>query len=470
VRAIIYTRVSDDQRDGRSPAEQETEARAVCERKGWEVLEVLTDSAGASRHSRRARPGWERAKSLIAGGDLEVLVTWEASRAERKLAGVAELIDLCAAHGVFWSYKGRTYDPATSSDRFAIGLDGLVASREADETSERVRRAMRQGAARGRPHGRLLYGYRRDYELGGRHKTLRRQYPDPATGPVVRRIFTEYLSGKGSRSIATELNAADVAAPKGGRWNDLHVRRILRNPAYAGVRSHRGELAGERWDGWEPLVPIDVYERAQARLERMGERNVRQRQSAHLLTGVLRCGVCLDVGRPGRMRVNTQATRAMYSCRDRHCVARSLPKLDAHVVRLVLERLALPDVAETLADVNHPDVEAARARAEGLRADLFEAFELWRARKLSPSAYARMEAELEPQIAEAERAARRAMVPLELDDLPTSSRVDAWWDGLGDERQREVIAALIVVVVVNPLKPGMWPRRFYPELVEIDWR
>jgi site-specific DNA recombinase len=471
VLGLIYTRVSDDQRDGRSPAEQEIEARAVCEREGWDVLEVLTDSAGASRHSRRARPGWERAKALIADGAVDVLVTWEASRAERKLAGVAELIDLCAAHGVLWSYKGRTYDPAKSADRFAIGLDGLVASREADETSERVQRAMRQGAAQGRPHGRLLYGYRRDYELGhGRKPALVRQYPDPETAPVVRRIFAEYLSGKGSRSIASELNVAGLDAPKGGEWNDLHVRRILRNPAYAGLRSHRGQLSRERWEGWESLVPVDMYERAQARLVRMGERNVRQRQSAHLLTGVLRCGVCLDAGRSGRMRVNTAGTRAMYSCRERHCVARSLPKLDAHVVRLVLERLALPDVGETLAASTDAAVERARQQAEELRAELAEAFELWRARKLSASAYARMEADIEPRIAEAERAARRAMVPLELDDLPPAERVDAWWDGLDAERQREVIAALIVVVVVRPLEPGMWPRRFYPELVEIDWR
>ena len=139
-------------------------------------------------------------------------------------------------------------------------------------------------------------------------------------------------------------------------------------------------------------------------------------------------------------------------------------------MRLVLERLTLPDVAEALAASTDPTVELARDQAEQLRAELAEAFELWRARKLSAGAYARMEAELEPQIAEAERGARRAMVPLELDDLPPADRVDAWWDGLDPERQRELIAALIVVVVVRPLEPGMWPRRFYPELVEIDWR
>ena len=99
-----------------------------------------------------------------------------------------------------------------------------------------------------------------------------------------------------------------------------------------------------------------------------------------------------------------------------------------------------------------------------------EAFGLWQARKLSVGAYARMEADLEPRIAEAEREARRAMVPIELDDLPTQADgVDAWWDGLDTERQREIVAALVVAGRVHPLKPGMWPRRFYPELVEIDW-
>jgi site-specific DNA recombinase len=367
-RALILTRVSDDQRDGRSPQQQEADGQAVCDREGWSVVAVLCDKVGASRHSRGRRRDFERAKAMIAAGDIDVLVTWEGSRATRRIDEVAELIDLCERHGVGWHYKGRLHGMSRGDDRFATVMDIAFAARESDETSDRVRRDMRSSAAKGRPHGRNLYGYRRDYELGGRHKTLVRQYPDPETAPVVRRIFAEYLSGKGSRSIATGLNAERVGALKGGEWNDLHVRRILRNPAYAGLRSHRGQLSGERWEGWEPLVPVEVYERAQARLDRMGERNVRQRQSAHLLTGVLRCGVCLDAGRAGRMRVNTAGTRAMYSCRERHCVARSLPKLDAHVVRLVLERLALPDVAQALAASTDPAVELAREQAEELRA------------------------------------------------------------------------------------------------------
>ena len=52
----------------------------------------------------------------------------------------------------------------------------------------------------------------------------------------------------------------------------------------------------------------------------------------------------------------------MYSCRDRHCVGRSLPKLDLYVTGKVLERLSQPDVAEALAETTNPAADVARQR------------------------------------------------------------------------------------------------------------
>ena len=42
IRAVIYARVSSDRAKGRSVAEQETECRAECDRRGWPVAHVLT--------------------------------------------------------------------------------------------------------------------------------------------------------------------------------------------------------------------------------------------------------------------------------------------------------------------------------------------------------------------------------------------------------------------------------------------
>jgi site-specific DNA recombinase len=120
--ALIYTRVSKDRKQSRSTAEQEAECRALCDREGWDVLDVLSDNGrSASRYAKRSRPAWEEVKARIATGAVDVLVTWEASRSNRDLAEFTELRDLMRAHSVLLNYSGRTLDLDDSSDSFRAG-------------------------------------------------------------------------------------------------------------------------------------------------------------------------------------------------------------------------------------------------------------------------------------------------------------------------------------------------------------
>ncbi|WP_287001199.1 recombinase family protein, partial [Gordonia sp. UBA7860] len=146
VRAIIYCRVSSDPRQrGKSVTEQESDCRAVASTHGWDVGEVLVDNdRGASRYSRGQRPAYERLAHILAPGD--VLVTWEASRAQRDLAAYLELRELCASRGVLWCYSGKIHDLNAGDDRFVTGLDALLAEKEVEQTRERVLRAVRANA------------------------------------------------------------------------------------------------------------------------------------------------------------------------------------------------------------------------------------------------------------------------------------------------------------------------------------
>ncbi len=458
-RALIYSRVSQDRSGGRSPAEQEAEARQVCARGGWEVTEVVTDSLGASRHSKGTRQGWAQARQLVADGAVDVLVTWEASRAQRDLAAYAELRELCARNGVRWSYSGRTYDMAESGDRFATGIDALLAEREADETAERVRRAMRGNAANGRPHGRRLFGYERVYD--DRTGLLVGQVPLPDEAALVRQVFTGYLAGRGIRTLARELNDAGMVTSTGARWADGQIRRMLSNPAYAARRVHRGEVVGEA--DWPAIINPETFDRVQARFAAMAGRQSRQTRTARLLTGVARCGVC-----GGRMHaLHDRRGRKLYECRGKFCVARDLVKLDAYVTAIVLERLSRPDVTEALAGVgSDPAVEDAQRRVQELRGQLDDAVEQFTAGKLTAATLAKVEGKLLPLVDEAEREARHALVPLEV-EVP-SSDVDAWWDGLTGEVRREIVATLLAAVVVLPTRKGT--RGFDPAAVRIEWR
>lgn len=459
MRALIYTRVSHDQAGGRSPAEQEAEARQVCAREGWDVAEVVTDSVGASRHSKGTRTGWNKAKKMLAAKSVDVLVTWEASRAQRDLEAYTELRRLCSNSGVLWSYSGRTYDLNDADDRFTTGLDALLSEKDADVISARVQRAMRANAAKGSPHGRRLFGYQRVYDNAT--GALVGQEPHPDEAPVVERIFTEYLGGRGVRTIARGLNADGITTGTGATWNDGQVRRVLVNPAYAGRRVHRGEVVGEAT--WPALVDAETFDRVQVRLVAQRTSQNRYTATPRLLTGVGRCGLC--GGKVGVL--HDRGGRKVYTCRSKFEVSRDMVKLDAFVTAIVVERLTRPDVTDALGDVAvDPAVEDARRQAEELTAKMDAAIEAFTAGELTAATLSKVEQKLLPAIDEAERRARQALVPLEV-DVPADG-VAAWWDGLTDEVRREVVGTLLASVTILPTKRGS--RAFDPDAVRIEWR
>ncbi len=194
VRAILYTRVSSDKAKGRSVTEQEQECRAECGRRGWTVAEVLCDNdRSATRFATKGRPEYQRLQQILRKGD--VLVTWEASRAQRDLKAYVALRDLCAERGVMWSYSGALFDLSKADDRFRTGLDALRSEDEAEKTRERVLRAHRANLDAGRPHGQCPFGYR----------IVR----DPDTGKPVARV-------------PDEIEARTLRDARAGYWQGSH--------------------------------------------------------------------------------------------------------------------------------------------------------------------------------------------------------------------------------------------------------
>jgi site-specific DNA recombinase len=81
--------------------------------------------------------------------------------------------------------------------------------------------------------------------------------PNSGTAPVVKRMFEDCRSGKGSREIARGLDKDGITTPNGKYWIRSAVLRILHNEAYVGtlVLGQRGsEEPVKVGNAWPPIV------------------------------------------------------------------------------------------------------------------------------------------------------------------------------------------------------------------------
>ena len=468
MQAIIYCRVSSDTAgQGRSVSEQEKECRAFCEREGWDVAGVLIDNdKGASRHSRKKRPEYARLPEVLEPG--MVLVTWEASRAQRDLSVYAELRDLCAERNVKWAYSGTVYDLNTGDGRFTTGLHALLSENEAEKTRERVLRALRANASEGKPHGKVPYGYRMVIDPHNNSVKHRVQVPEQAA--IIREAVSRILAGETTWSVAQSFNQRGVPTPgTSATWNHQRLTRMVKSPTHAGLRSHGGIVTVGTW---EPIITVEEHEAVVALLGNPARRTQSGTQAKYLLTGIATCGAVVDGHVCGAVveRIKNSGYDS-YTCSSpgRH-VARRIPKVDHLVEETVIAICEHQSIASRQDD---PKLAEAQAEVERLRArlDAFYAQAEDEDNPLSPAALARFEKSLLPKIEDAERRARPVFDIPELTELygPNArARWELWKDPKkvpdGILKRRAVVRALLTVKIL----PASAGRRFMVEDIEIQ--
>jgi site-specific DNA recombinase len=466
VRAIIYCRVSSDQTgEARSVESQEAECRAVCARNGWKVADVLVDNdRGASRYSTKDRPEYKKLSKFLKAGD--VLVTWEASRAQRDLAAYVSLRDLCAERGVFWSYSGKLHDLTQGDARFSTGLDALLAEREAEQIRERVLRGKRAAALAGRPAGRPPWGYRRqiDPQTG---KTVNWEI-DPIDGPIVLDVIKRTLAGESLWCIVRDLEARGIEPRQvqknaANSWRPQPLRVTISSPSYAGLRTHQGEVIGP--GTWEAMISREEHERLVATLRDPARRTThRGPEPVHLLTGIAKCGVCEGAMRffgPKSLKTPT------YLCETASCVRRRADLVDLLVTETLIKRMEKPDAIKLFAKRDDTETKKALDKADLLKARLQSYIDKAITGEISDASFARIEAGLLPQIEAAEAKARAVTMHPLVTKLAGPDAGQKWARFTMVER-RTIVRALLEVKILRAVKGNT--RRFDPLDVDISWR
>lgn len=424
--AVIYARVSSDQNNGRSVADQEAECRAECERNGWPVRAVYVDNdISASRYGRKRREAWEKLKADLRQGD--ILVCWEASRAGRGLADHLELRDLLSGLDVPVSYGGRMLDLNEGDDRFTAGLDALLSERESEKIRDRILRGKRASAASGRPSGPPPWGY----QVTGRAEWG----PDPVEAPRVLAAAEKLLAGESVYSVRQWLGETGYA-PSG-----TDLARMICNPALAGLRVYKGEVVGK--GTWPAIITEEQHRTLVRHTRRLRTQNGYVAspgpQPKHLLSGIAVCGVCEATLR----HTNAASRGAPAYCCSRGHVWKNAAKLDKLVLGELFRIVEETDPADWDKS-DDTDADAAQDEIDQIQEQLddYEAQAI--AGQITAVRFARIEQGLQARIDEiTPRTIVKGKYPLNYHELRRR------WEWLDITERRERVRDY-VTITVNP--------------------
>lgn len=210
-RVLGYTRVSTDEQhaSGAGLAAQHAAIRAEADRRGWELVDIVGEDAGASSATLE-RAGLAAALARLDAGDVDVLVVAKLDRLSRSVAQGAEVMERAKRRG--WSL---------------VALDfGLDTTTPAGEMVANVILSTAQ-------YERRLIGQRtREALAAKREQGVRLGRPQVLPDAVVRRIVDEHAAGRSLRSIAAALESDGIPTARGGAvWHASSIRAALNSQA-----------------------------------------------------------------------------------------------------------------------------------------------------------------------------------------------------------------------------------------------
>lgn len=442
LRAAIFSRES----KGKSASieTQEQANLAACDEIGAEVVANLGDRVSASRFGTKARAGWPEIIELVGSGQIDVLVVWEVSRADRTMDRWVPFLTACRDHGVsiYITNEETLYDVRKGPHRKALLDAGSDAELESEKISARTRRGVAGAAAAGKGHGPVSYGFTRIYDMHDRR--IFTQQPNEFA-PIAAEIIERVARRDPLTRLEREFNERGIPSPNGGRWTRRGLRALALNASYAGFRSHNGVLHEANWDG---IVPVETWRAAVAVLNEEDRVTSAPGGYKWLLSYVATC----PEGDPLQCRPpRPGGRRAFYRCDH---VGIGVFELDEFITRLTVARLAKPD-ARQLFEGDSAEAQRARDEVARIRLELDDLAEKLAAGQISAMLAAAAEPGIQRRLAAAEaqvqvHSQHGAVLALIGSAGASEKEIRARWDALSVAGRRSVLDALFEEIKVGP--------------------
>ena len=242
----LYMRLSKDDGDkeeSESITNQRKILRAFAKENGYEIYDEYIDDGYSGTNFER--PDFKRLIKDIEDKKVNMVITKTLARLGRDYIETGRLIEkFFPENQVRYIALLDDVDSFLDSSTDMVALKNLMNDFYAKETSKNVRKTKN----RKRNEGSYYIGYAPfGYDKVDRDGNLK---INELQASIVKRIFNEYISGKGTYQIARGLTKDEIKTPgimmqitttvkyqtpKTNIWDCTQVRRILLNPIYIGT-------------------------------------------------------------------------------------------------------------------------------------------------------------------------------------------------------------------------------------------
>lgn len=214
IKVVLYLRLSDEDRDkltkeqlSESIKNQEVMLREYAKERDWEVIGVYNDEDWSG--SDKTRPEFNKMINECESGNVDIVLVKSQSRFARDMELVEKYV-----HNLFhqWNVRFVTLmekiDNTKRETKKTSQIIGLTDQWYLEDTSINIRETLKTKRKNGQFTGSFTkYGYIKDPE-NKNHLVV-----DPIASLVVKRIYNEYILGKGTKKIAEDLNNDKILSP-----------------------------------------------------------------------------------------------------------------------------------------------------------------------------------------------------------------------------------------------------------------
>ncbi len=227
-KVCAYARVSTDNYKQEESLENQIQyyENIILNSPDYEFVEVFADRGITG--TTENRPEFQRMLELCRNKKIDLIITKSISRFARNTAIVLETVRELKDIGLEVRFEKENINTLSGDGELMLAVLSSFAQEESKNVSDNLKWSARKKFEQGELiiNTTRFLGYDKD-EYGD--LIINQKEAD-----IVRRIFNEYLSGKGSFTIAKELNKDVISTIGGARWHDTTILEILKNEKYKG--------------------------------------------------------------------------------------------------------------------------------------------------------------------------------------------------------------------------------------------